>query len=52
MGWVIPWVTGKIRRAKISPPIINVKCFDGDGEIVLNKVLEVDKGGMNIRVAT
>ena len=30
-------------------PIFCVKCFNGGGEIVFNKLLEGDKCGMNIR---
>ena len=32
--------------------IICVKCFNGGGEIVFNKLLEGYKGGMNIRFST
>ena len=44
MRWVIPWVIRKDQRAKNSPPIIYVKCFNCGGDIVFNKVLEWDKG--------
>ena len=33
-------------------PIICVKCFNGGGEIVFNKLLEHNKGGMNIGFPT
>ena len=46
--WVIPWVARKDRRAKNSSLIIYVKHFYGRGEIVFNKMLKGDKGGMNI----
>ena len=33
-------------------PIIFVKCFNRGGEIVFNKLLKGNKGGMNIRFST
>ena len=51
MRWVIPWVARKDRRAKNSP-IIYLKRFNGGGEIVFNKLLEGDKGEMNVRFST
>ena len=33
-------------------PFICVKCFNGGGEIVFIKLLEGNKGGMNIRFST
>ena len=44
MRWVIPWVARKDRRARNSPPIIDVKRFNGGGEIIFNKLLEENKG--------
>ena len=44
MRWVIPWVARNDRRAKNSPPFIYVKCFNGGGKIIFNKLLESDKG--------
>ena len=38
---------GRIKELGIHP-IIDVKCFNGGGEIVFNKLLEGNKGGMNI----
>ena len=44
MRWVIPWVARKEKRAKNSPTIICVKCFNGGGKIIFNKLLDNDKG--------
>ena len=35
-------------KGKKFTPIICVKCFNDDGKKVLNKLLEGNKGGMNI----
>ena len=47
MGYTMGCEKGP-KRKKFAP-IICVKCFNDDGEIVFNKLLEGNKGGMNIR---
>ena len=38
-------------KDKKFAPIICVKGFNGSGEIVFSKLLEGNKGGMNIRIS-